>query len=254
MEQKKDATYPLPDPVRVGLLDVVVTPMTSEDAADMILNYARSQETLVLGNLNLHGVYMRHTNKDFAEFCSQCTVVVIDGAPVAWAARVPLKKRIGSTDWLDVLLPQADGLNILAVGGTRESSLRASQHFRREFPGVNWTGVDGYSSHELTDRLMAQIAEAHIVLVGMGMPLQETWIMKHRHLLEGKVVANVGGCFDYYAGAQKLAPRWMGQMGIEWLYRLAASPTRLGYRYLVEPFKLAAVLTRARLFARLRHL
>ncbi|MFV2044186.1 MAG: WecB/TagA/CpsF family glycosyltransferase, partial [Anaerolineales bacterium] len=43
-------------------------------------------------------------------------------------------------------------------------------------------------------------------------------------------------CFDYVAGANPTPPRWMGQVGIEWLYRLLSEPRRLGKRYLVEPW------------------
>lgn len=235
--------------VHAKLLDVVVNPLSAEEATDLIFDHVERKETLVLGNLNLHGVYVYHTNKEFARYCNSCDVVLIDGAPVAWAARVPLAFRIGSTDWLDVLMPRAAGLKILAIGGTPESSQGAEKHFRTKFPEVGWTGVDGYTGNELTDELTALIAEADIVLVGMGMPLQEAWIMKHRALFEHKVVANVGGCLDYYSGAQLLAPRWMGRAGIEWLFRLVVSPTRLAHRYLIEPFKLGAVLALRRLRA-----
>ena len=234
----------LPDSVWIKGLSVFVTPMTTSETVRLILARVDDGETLLLGNLNLHGVYMYHTNRDFARYCLECGVVLIDGAPLAKAAKVPMSKRIGSTDWLDELLPQAAGLRILAVGGTPESSKAAESHFRQKFPAVQWTGVDGYSCQEPSSQLMRQIEESDIVLVGMGMPLQEKWIMRNEKLLEGKVVANVGGCFDYYAGSQRLAPRWMGRAGIEWLYRLAVSPVRLSHRYLIEPLKLAAILAR----------
>lgn len=41
----------------------------------------------------------------------------------------------------------------------------------------------------------------------------------------------------------------MGRAGIEWLFRLVVSPTRLAHRYLIEPFKLGAVLALRRLRA-----
>lgn len=96
--------------------------LSAEEATDLIFDHVR-EEALVLGNLNLHGVYVYHTNKEFARYCNSCDVVLIDGAPVTWAARVPLAFRIGSTDWLDVLMPRAAGLKIQR-GGTPESSRR----------------------------------------------------------------------------------------------------------------------------------
>lgn len=238
--------------IRLDLLEVTVTPLNATETVDLILDHVAAHSTLVLGNLNLHGVYVHHTDPDFADYCDSCDVVLIDGAPLAWVAGTPLAYRIGSTDWLDELMPRAAGLTVLAVGGTPESSAGARDHFRRLYPETRWTGVDGYSSATDTPELRALIADADIVLVGMGMPVQERWIMHHRDQLDGKVVANVGGCLDYYSGTQKLAPRWTGRLGLEWLYRLAADPARLAGRYLVEPLKLASVLVRMKVRRRRR--
>jgi UDP-N-acetyl-D-mannosaminuronic acid transferase (WecB/TagA/CpsF family) len=41
---------------------------------------------------------------------------------------------------------------------------------------------------------------------------------------------------DYVAGKIPPCPRWLGDIGFEWLYRLLAEPARLWRRYLVEPW------------------
>lgn len=241
------ASIRLPAPVRVPILDVDVTPLSAEDTAELIMEYVRQGAGIVIGNLNLHGVYIFHTDSEFRDFCEWSDVILVDGAPIAWAARVPTALRVGSTDWLDALMPIAGDLRILAVGGTTSVSSGAERYFHHRFPAVQWVGVDGYSSHEVSQELRELIGRAQLVLVGMGMPFQEKWLLRNRELLSGKVVANVGGCFDYYAGAQHLAPRWMGRIGIEWLYRLVRDPRRLADRYLIEPFKLVGVLIKQRL-------
>lgn len=223
-----------------------MTPLPASRIAAKVAENAQTGVGLVIGNLNLHGAYLFHTDDGFRDFCESADLVVVDGAPIAWAGRIPRRMRVGSTDWLDELMPVADGLRILAIGGTEEAARGAENHMRVQFPAVEWVGVNGYSSQEVGHELLAMINRAQIVLVGMGMPLQERWILRHRDLLTGKVVANVGGCFDYYAGVQRLAPRWMGRVGIEWLYRLARDPRRLAHRYFVEPFKLGRLLVARR--------
>jgi hypothetical protein len=47
------------------------------------------------------------------------------------------------------------------------------------------------------------------------------------------VLVGVGQAFDIYAGRVRQAPRWMREHGLEWLFRLAAEPSRLWRRYLV---------------------
>jgi N-acetylglucosaminyldiphosphoundecaprenol N-acetyl-beta-D-mannosaminyltransferase len=71
----------------------------------------------------------------------------------------------------------------------------------------------------------------------MGMPRQETWVVRNYEALPDCVVFTVGGAFDYEAGAQVPAPRWIGQLGLEWLFRLATRPGLFG-RYLIEPWSL----------------
>ena len=68
------------------------------------------------------------------------------------------------------------------------------------------------------------------------MPRQELWIVQNLAALPDAVILPVGAAFDYEAGAQKAAPRWMGPLGLEWLFRLAADPRRLFVRYCVEPW------------------
>jgi N-acetylglucosaminyldiphosphoundecaprenol N-acetyl-beta-D-mannosaminyltransferase len=77
-----------------------------------------------------------------------------------------------------------------------------------------------------------------IVLVGMGMPRQEIWVLENQAKLGPCVTFTVGGAFDYEAGVQRPSPRWMGQVGMEWLFRLMVDPQRLFTRYCVEPWHL----------------
>ena len=72
-----------------------------------------------------------------------------------------------------------------------------------------------------------------ILLVGLGMPLQERWLMENWDRIEAKVALPVGALFDYLAGEFPRAPRWMTDHGLEWLGRLIIEPRRLWRRYLL---------------------
>ena len=84
--------------------------------------------------------------------------------------------------------------------------------------------------------------DPQLLLVGMGMPLQERLASELRGSTRVPVIAAVGGAVDQISGAQSLAPRWVGRMGFEWLWRLASDPRRLTGRYVVEPVRLAGLL------------
>jgi N-acetylglucosaminyldiphosphoundecaprenol N-acetyl-beta-D-mannosaminyltransferase len=72
----------------------------------------------------------------------------------------------------------------------------------------------------------------------MGMPRQELWTLAVFDDLPDCVIFSVGAAFDYEAGTQRPAPRWMGRAGVEWAYRLVQDPRRLFRRYCVEPWTL----------------
>jgi len=49
---------------------------------------------------------------------------------------------------------------------------------------------------------------------------------------------------EYVSGAVRTPPRWMGQVGLEWLFRLAENPSRFWYRYTVEPMHVLSQVMR----------
>lgn len=237
--------------VAVRGLDIQVTPLNSAQVVDKIRSHANAKQPLRIANFNLHAAYLYHTDPGFARFCDDSDVTLIDGWPIWLMAklssnRVPgVECRIGSSDWLQHLLDFVDeDMTIVAVGGTKASSALAAKNISSKYPRITWFGFDGYSSRDgITPDMESAVAQADLILVGMGMPLQEAWINQHMNHFEDKVVANVGGCIDYFAGTQTHAPRWSGKIGLEWLFRLVASPRRLWRRYLLEPFHLIYILT-----------
>lgn len=235
--------------INVKKLGVQVTPLTSGKVVRKIHQATLNGDSLRIANHNLHSVYLYHTDPLFREYCDESDLILIDGWPVWFAARrssttVPgAESRIGSSDWLQHLLDDGKPMTICSVGGSPKASQAAAAAITRRHPHITWHGFDGYTNNEVpSPELVKAIAGSDLVLVGMGMPLQEKWISNNTEILRGKTVANVGGCIDYFAGTQKHAPRWLGRCGLEWAYRLLASPRRLAGRYIAEPFKLALVL------------
>lgn len=82
----------------------------------------------------------------------------------------------------------------------------------------------------------------NILMVGMGMPRQEEWIIENWERLNVNVIFNTGAYIDYIAGDKPIPPRWLGPIGLEWLYRLLREPGRLGKRYLIEPWLLLRLI------------
>ncbi len=83
-------------------------------------------------------------------------------------------------------------------------------------------------------RLVERIAAAHadVVWVGLSTPKQEQWMAANVDRVGAPVMVGVGAAFDFHAGVKRQAPPWMRRSGLEWAYRVASEPGRLGKRYL----------------------
>jgi N-acetylglucosaminyldiphosphoundecaprenol N-acetyl-beta-D-mannosaminyltransferase len=230
--------------------------MSAAEVTTLIIGRA-ADSPLLLGNLNLHGLYMYYTDDSFRSFCDQADLVLVDGWPLKLLARgnggrrIRSVPRVGSTDWLFPIVAADPELTIVAVGGSPHVAKAAAARVKEQTSELTWLAFDGFDFLGATEEsrelgLAGALAAADLVIVGMGMPAQERWILEHRGLIPRAVVANVGGCLDYMVGAQPLAPRWLGPLGLEWLFRLLWNPRRLAHRYLVEPLGLLRILIRRR--------
>lgn len=76
---------------------------------------------------------------------------------------------------------------------------------------------------------------ANVLLVGVGAPKQEKWIMKYRDRMPGvDLFMALGATIDFEAGTLKRAPAFWQEIGMEWLYRCMKEPKRLFKRYFVD--------------------
>ena len=68
--------------------------------------------------------------------------------------------------------------------------------------------------------------------------------MENIDKINTNIILPAGACFDYIANAIPSPPRWIGQFGLEWLFRMASEPERLWKRYLIEPWFVAGLVLR----------
>lgn len=76
---------------------------------------------------------------------------------------------------------------------------------------------------------------ANVLLVGVGAPKQEKWIMKYRNRMpKVDLFMALGATIDFEAKTLKRAPIFWQKIGMEWLYRCLKEPKRLFKRYFID--------------------
>jgi N-acetylglucosaminyldiphosphoundecaprenol N-acetyl-beta-D-mannosaminyltransferase len=81
---------------------------------------------------------------------------------------------------------------------------------------------------------MINNAKPDILWVGLGLPKQENWIYKNKEKLNMPVVIGVGAAFKFLSGVIKRAPKWVGDLGFEWIWRFFQEPKRMWRRIFID--------------------
>ena len=173
-----------------------------------------------------------------ASLLSHATLSLPDGAGVLMAARrmgQPLCERVAGIDFARALLSQAAkrNLRVFLLGGGEGVAAAAAKRLREELPTLRIVGTHwGYFDRrgEENRRLLSMIREMRvdILLVCMGFPVQEEWVVENlSSLSQSGTVACLGGSLDVLSGRIKRAPRALSRMGLEWAWRMAREPRRM---------------------------
>lgn len=247
---------------RFDLFGVPVDPLDAQALVDLVAAACHGRERRTIAHLNLHGLYCALQNPPMLALLRQPnTCVHVDGMSVIWLARlrgvrIARDRRITHIDLLPQILRALadDGRRVMFVGSTADAHAAGAAGLERLAPGLQLRCVSGqFDLHDegpqsTQRRILDEIAAwaPDFVLVGMGMPRQEHWILRWRDQIEAPAVMTCGGFFDYFSGRARQPPRWLGPLGLEWAYRLLSDPIRLGRRYCWEPLALMWLLARAR--------
>jgi len=241
----------------ISLLGFRVNTFSDRDVVALIRRAIDQGHHYVLGNHNLHSLYLWNREPRMREFHEMADYVLIDGMPLILLGRMVglrLKREHRSTslDFIPLLLPEAvrEGWRIYYLGSRPGVAERAATKLRAKYPELHIRSHHGYfnpaksgeENREVLDHINAY--SPHILLVGMGMPRQEIWILENRADIAANVVSPCGAHMDYTAGEIPTAPRWLALIYLEWLYRLIAEPRRLWRRYLLEPWFVLPILAR----------
>jgi N-acetylglucosaminyldiphosphoundecaprenol N-acetyl-beta-D-mannosaminyltransferase len=205
---------------------------------------AESNGAKTVGFTGMHGVMESQDNETIKQAHVDANLLVADGMPLIWIGRFlgfkHMRRRVYGPEFMRAFCAHTSTQFSHFFFGGSQSTLDAlttlfkSLHQTRvvgslspPFQPMNNKDIEGYA--ETITKSGAQV-----IWVGMGCPKQELLMQKLKPLLPNNcVVFGVGAAFDFNAGHKKSAPVWIGDNGLEWLYRLVSEPGRLWRRYLV---------------------
>jgi N-acetylglucosaminyldiphosphoundecaprenol N-acetyl-beta-D-mannosaminyltransferase len=234
-------------PEQRSILGVRVDATSYADATECILGWARRGESRYVCCAAVNNIMEARRSPGYQAVIDQADLVTSDGMPLVWMLRWLGSRsatRVYGPELMKSLLEAAAAAGIpVGLYGGSEAVIGSIQ---RRYPQVKITFAEAPPFRELTAEEDAratrsmQEAGVRILFVGLGSPKQDRWMHAHKGRVPA-VMLGVGAAFDFLAGAKPQAPRWMQASGLEWAFRLASEPRRLGPRYLTQNPQFAAL-------------
>ena len=232
-------------PAQVELLGIRFAAFGQQALLDALrARIEQRTKTLVL-SANVNSFNLAYEIPWLHRYFNQADILRVDGAGIRLAARLwgrSLPPRITWADfiWSLAAFAETPGYRLFFLGGRPAVAEAAAARLIARHPALQVVGSHhGYFNkepgHPENKAVLQIIAERQpdILLVGMGTPVQERWLLDNWSRLGDMVVMTGGAVFDYASGRLRRAPPLLTRHGFEWLGRFLIEPKRLWRRYLI---------------------
>ena len=210
--------------------NINLTQLLSNQIFSEPLSSLKIEGKCIINTINTHSYCVAKKDNIFHQAFLSSDVLLPDGSGIVLAAKILTGKKINKIAGADIhqyLLNQADKkkLKVFYLGASKSTLNLIEKRLKKEFPNIQ---VAFYSppyksqfSEKDTNAMIhaVNIFKPDCLFLGMTAPKQEKWVYYNHEKLQTNVIASIGAVFDFYAGNINRAPKWMIELGIEWLHR-----------------------------------
>lgn len=239
-----------------GAVPLRVDPLNREQLHQALADACATRRPLSMMSVNLHWAALAAEDPEVRRLGASIDLALLDSTPLQWLLQAELARPIEKLAGSD-LVPElcawsaSTGYRLFFLGAAPGVADAAAARARVRFPGCNIVGTyaperaeieDGAGARSICRRIDATGAD--VLIVALGMPLQERFIVENAPHLRVPVRFGVGGSLDFLAGVVPRAPELLQAAGLEWAYRVAREPRRLWRRYLMEDLPYGITIAR----------
>jgi N-acetylglucosaminyldiphosphoundecaprenol N-acetyl-beta-D-mannosaminyltransferase len=230
---------------RANVLGVGVSAINISIAVDTLAQWIAERNQNYVCVTGVHGVMESYRDPELRDIHNRAGLVTPDGMPLVWISRLMGFSGVERVYGPDLMLAVCErsigsGWRHFFYGGADGVPEVLVRRLSERFPRLVIVGTYSPPFRSLTekenDAIVERINAANpdIVWVGISTPKQERWMAAQVGRIAAPVMVGCGAAFDFHAGVKRQAPRWMMRAGLEWVFRMATEPRRLGPRYLVN--------------------
>lgn len=220
---------------RVEILGLPVDRVDMAGALARIEGFLAEPRPHLVITADASGMAQAQDDEFFRSLFSTADLVTPDSVGVLWASRrygKPIDGRVSGVELVGGIceLSARTGARIFLLGAAPGVAQTAAERLRLRHPGCNIVGHrDGYFPAS-DDAIVAEaIAETRpdVLLVAMGIPRQEKFIVTTASIVGARVSMGVGGSLDVHSGTVRRAPVVFQRLHLEWLWRTLANPKKI---------------------------
>lgn len=228
----------------VRFLNIDVLAVTQEDLL-------RDLKKGVLITPNLDHLIKLQKDREFYDIYQKADWIVCDSTVLYYASKL-LKKKLpdvipGSSFFTEFYRYHAadENCKIFLLGAMEGVAEKAKNNINTAIGRDIVVGAHSpsYGFEKKPDEIediikIVNESGANVVLVGVGAPKQEKFIMKYKDRMPGvDIWMALGATIDFEAGNISRAPVFMQKCAMEWLYRFFKEPKRMFRRYFIDDMK-----------------
>lgn len=216
--------------VKTDILGVKIDNLTMEEVLKKIRDFLEDgkQHYIVLP----YSEFIVRTQKDagFRKILNEADLSLCESRGLYLILKFLKKPITESINGVDLIYNLRG--KIFLLGGRKEVVEKARQKLGDKVIGAEHghQDLDLLRNGNVRSKVIDKInkVEPEILLVGLGSPKQEKLIYDNlKKMPSVKLAIGVGGAFDFISGHVRRAPRFLQQIGLEWLWRLILQPWRI---------------------------
>ena len=233
-------------------MNIEIDNLTMDETLLAIDDLIQQNKNAFVVTPNVDHIVKLNTNKKLKAAYSEADLILTDGKPLIWASRLlcqhPIKEKISGSDLFPELCKFAaeKHYKMFFLGAKEGVAVKAAEILKNRYHGLDVVGCYspefGFEKNpQEIEKIVQkiQLAKPQILILAFGCPKQEIFALDYREKLQVPISLCLGASLDFAAGCVKRAPRWMSNVGLEWLYRIYQEPRRMLKRYVLEDWKFA---------------
>ena len=215
----------------------------------------------VVFTANVDHLIKLQKNKDFYLAYQESDYRVCDSQVLLYASNflgTPLTEKLSGSDLFPAFYTyykHDKNVKIFLLGAApgiaKQAQKKINLKVGRDIVVASYSPTFGFEKDEEECQRIIDLIDqsgATVLAIGVGAPKQELWLTKYKDQLKNvKLFLAIGATIDFEAGNIQRSPKWMSQVGLEWLYRILCEPKRLWKRYIVDDLPFLWLIVKQRL-------